>query len=273
MNSRCWINGETATYIAADDRGLQYGDGLFETMSVRAGRITLLDAHLQRLESGCQRLRFAPPPLQTVRQHLNAIAHSQDRAILKLIVTRGRGGRGYRPPVDAQPNWIVTLHDWPTYPGRWWHDGIRLRVCETVLGANPAFAGLKHLNRLEQVMARAEWQDADDIQEGLMLDAGGAVIEGTMTNVFAVGTDGTFITPRLDSCGVAGVMRHYLIERAGRDGVPVQVGRMTLDDIHNAKELFVCNSVIGVWPVRRVDQHEFPVGEMTRTMQGWAEQA
>lgn len=273
MNPRCWINGEPASHIAADDRGLQYGDGLFETMAVRAGRITLLDAHLQRLEAGCQRLRFAPPSLEVLGKQLNAVADSHDRAILKLIVTRGQGGRGYRPPIDARPNGIITLHDWPAYPRQWWDHGIRLRVCETVLGANPKLAGLKHLNRLEQVMARAEWQDADDIQEGLMLDAGGAVIEGTMTNVFAKRADGALITPLLEHCGVAGVMRRYLIDRAEREGIPVHAGRIILQDLRSAHELFVCNSVIGVWPVRRIDQHEFSVGEMTRMMQRWAEQA
>lgn len=270
MNVSCWINGEPGTRIEADDRGLQYGDGVFETLAVKDGRIVLLDFHLQRLMLGCERLRIPPPSPDVIRDELNSAARDRQRAVLKLIVTRGSGGRGYRPPLNVSPNRILSVHDWPAYPETWWEQGINARICATVLGGNRQLAGLKHLNRIEQVLARAEWTDAEGIQEGLMTDAGGAVIEGTMSNVFVRRAEGKWVTPALEMCGVAGVMRRYILERAAAAGVVVDIGRLTISDLQEAAEIFVCNSVIGVWPVRQLDNRSYRVGEMTRKFQQWA---
>jgi 4-amino-4-deoxychorismate lyase len=272
MNGRCWINGEPGTLIAAVDRGLQYGDGVFETMAVRHGRIALLEMHLQRLVEGCERLGIPPPPVASIHGELNAAVSDQERAILKLIVTRGSSGRGYRPAQTVTPTRILALHDWPAYPESWWQDGIRVRICKTILGGNPQLAGVKHLNRLEQVLARAEWSDADSIQEGLMTDADGAVIEGTMSNVFVRLADGTLMTPDLHVCGVAGVMRRYIMERAERMGVPMRVSKLTMPELDQAREVFVCNSVIGVWPVNTIGEWSYPVGEITREIQQWTDE-
>ena len=273
MTVTCWINGEPGTRIEVSDRGLQYGDGVFETLAVRDGRITLLDFHLQRLMEGCRRLLIPSPSPDVIRDELNAAARDQQRAVLKLIVTRGSGGRGYRPPLTVSPNRILTVHDWPAYRETWWEQGINARICTTVLGNNPQLAGIKHLNRLEQILARAEWPDTDDIQEGLMTDAGGSLIEGTMTNVFARLADGKLVTPDLQTCGVAGVMRRHLLEQAERTGIAVHVGGFKPAEVRSATEVFVCNSVIGVWPVRQLDDWSYRVGEMTRKFQQWAGEA
>ncbi|MGH8372729.1 MAG: aminodeoxychorismate lyase [Gammaproteobacteria bacterium] len=272
MNERCWINGEPGTLIAAADRGLQYGDGVFETMAVRHGRIVLLEMHLQRLVEGCERLGIPPPSVASIHGELNAAVPDQERAILKLIVTRGSSGRGYRPAQTVTPTRILALHDWPAYPESWWQNGIHVRICKTILGGNPQLAGVKHLNRLEQVLARAEWSDADSIQEGLMTDADGAVIEGTMTNVFARLADGTVTTPDVSVCGVAGVMRRYIMERAEQMSVPIRVSKLTIQELNEAQEIFVCNSVIGVWPVNTIGEWSYPVGEMTREIQQWTDE-
>jgi len=268
VSLRSWINGIPGTQITVEDRGLQYGDGVFETMAVRTGRIVLLDLHLQRLEDSCRRLSIALPPIDLIRDELHATAHDQQRAVLKLIVTRGTGGRGYRP-VTLPPTRILTLHEWPDYPANWWQDGIRARVCNTTLGSNSALAGIKHLNRLEQVLARAEWHDDDDIQEGLMTDSSGLVIEGTMTNLFVRLADGQWVTPDLHACGVAGVMRRYILERSKLERVTIRSGKLNVSDIQSASEIFVCNSVIGVWPVRQLENWKYKVGEMTRRIQQW----
>lgn len=273
MTCRSWVNGQPAGQIAVDDRGLQYGDGVFETMAVHAGRVRLLELHLQRLTESCRRLKIPPVPIEMLRQELSNAAAGEQQAILKLIVTRGSGGRGYRPPPAPQPNRILTLHPWPAYQARWWQEGIRMRSCATVLSRNPALAGLKHLNRLEQILARAEWAGTDDIQEGLMTDADRVVIEGTMSNVFVRLADGGLVTPALDECGVDGVMRRYVLERAAGAGLSIRTGKFTLEDLANASEMFVCNSVIGVWPVRQLDHLTFKVGEMTRKAQQWAQSA
>lgn len=273
MTVSCWINGEPGTRIEAEDRGLQYGDGVFETLAVKDGRIVLLDFHLQRLMLGCERLRIPPPSPDVISDELNSAARGQQRAVLKLIVTRGSGGRGYRPPQNVHPTRILSRHAWPAYPESWQRDGISLRMCRTLLGGNPQLAGLKHLNRIEQVLARTEWSDADGIQEGLMTDAGGAVIEGTMSNVFLRLADGKWVTPGLEMCGVAGVMRRYILERAAATGVVIETGKLMISDLHAAAEIFVCNSIIGVWPVSQFEDRSYMVGEMTRRVQDWVREA
>lgn len=272
MTANSWLNGEPATQIDVGDRGLQYGDGVFETMAVRAGRIALLDMHLQRLVEGCDRLGIIAPAAALIRDELTVAASGQQHAILKLIVTRGSGGRGYRPASDITPARILTRHPWPMYPQRWWQDGVRVRMCHTVLGSNPQLAGIKHLNRLEQVLARSEWSDADDIQEGFMTAADGSVIEGTMTNVFVRRADETWVTPDLCACGVAGVMRRYILERAEASGLAVRVGTLGLRELQAAVEIFVCNSIIGVWPVVQLDTWRYEIGDTTRRVQQWVEE-
>ncbi|HEV2111654.1 MAG TPA: aminodeoxychorismate lyase [Gammaproteobacteria bacterium] len=271
MNRDCWIDGVPVATLPADDRGLQYGDGLFETFAVKDGRICLLDLHLQRLAEGCGRLGLGMPPQDALRAELQAMAEGAVRAVLKLILTRGSGGRGYRPPAGAVTRRVLSRHPWPDYPEARAQDGVSLKVCDTRLAVQPRLAGMKHLNRLEQVLARAEWNDADGYQEGLMLDTEGRVIEGTMSNVFASPGEGVLLTPDLSRCGVAGVMRRHILEQAAKSGVTTREVQFTLDELLRAREIFLCNSVMGVWPVVRLAGKAFPTGPMTRRTQGWAE--
>ena len=269
MTAECWIDGVPAAMLPAQDRGLQYGDGLFETLAVEDGRIGMLDFHLDRLAMGCERLGFAMPPVALLKSELQAAAVG-DRAVLKLILTRGSGGRGYRPPAEAVPRRILSRHAWPDYPATWSQDGVRARVCDLRLAAQPQLAGIKHLNRLEQVLARAEWEDADGFQEGLMLDPEGRVIEGTMSNVFASPGEGVLLTPDLSRCGVAGVMRRHLLEQAAKAGVTVRVEPFPLATLLRTREIFLCNSILGVWPVTELAGRRYPAGPMTREAQTWA---
>lgn len=270
MNPACWIDGQPAETLPLTDRGLHYGDGLFETLAVRDARIPRLAMHLDRLREGCMRLGIPQPDESQLRHELDAAARGQTRAVLKLMLTRGSGGRGYRPPAEAQTMRVLLRYPWPDYPVAWTEQGIELRICRTRLGLNPGLAGLKHLNRLEQVMARAEWSDG--VQEGLMLDAEGRVIEGTMTNVFGSTGPGRLVTPDLTQAGVAGVMRRHILEQAQQAGIGVEIRSLTLDELLQCREIFVCNSIAGVWPVTRVDTHSYAVGPMAQRARQWAEQ-
>ena len=252
--------------IAPNDRGLAYGDGVFETIAVRDGVPQQLDRHLARLEAGCARLGFAPPQLADELSHRAA---GNARAVLKVIVTRGEGGRGYRPPADPVPTVVITLHAWPAHEPAWGERGVDVRWCDTRLAIQPALAGLKHLNRLEQVLARAEWAGTDRWQEGLMRDMDGRPVEATHANVFIV-TGGELSTPRVDRCGVAGVTRARLIEAAEALAIPCAESDLDGRAVESADEVFLCNSIIGIWPVRAIGDARFGApGPVTRALQDW----
>ncbi|MBA1149204.1 aminodeoxychorismate lyase [Ectothiorhodospiraceae bacterium WFHF3C12] len=242
------VNGRWSETLPASDRGLQYGDGLFETLAVVHGRPALWDAHMARLQAGCRRLGITMPDAGTLSEEAESLARACRAGVLKVVVTRGSGGRGYAPPSDAEPTRLLSLHPYPDYPPSHWRDGVAVRVCRQRLGSQPALAGLKHLNRLEQVMARAEWDDPE-IAEGLMLSQNGEVVEGTMSNLFVV-SGGAAVTPPLEDAGVAGVMRGLVMERLRESGVAVREQRLNLSAVAGADEAFLTNSVIGVWPVR-----------------------
>ena len=243
------INGRRGTRIDSTDRGLQYGDGLFETMALRGGRVRLLTHHLDRLKAGCRRLRIKEPSARLLRREIEKIAVGQDHGVVKLIVTRGVGERGYRPSGDERPTRILSLHALP----RASHDAaaVRVRVCATRLGLNPQLAGLKTLNRLESVLARAEWADAR-IWEGLMRDTEQNIVCGTMTNLF-LRRGSTLVTPVLDRCGVAGVMRRWVLESAAAIKLRAVERRVRWQDLAEAEELFLSNAVVGLRSIRVVE--------------------
>ncbi len=261
------VNGEEGNGIVWQDRGFQYGDGLFETIAVRQGRATRWDRHLRRLTKGCARLGLACPRPALLEQEARRLCSGHGRAVLKIIVTAGVGGRGYRRVPGIETTRVLSIQPWPDYPASFNRGGVKLRLCDTRLGINPVLAGLKHLNRLEQVLARNEW-DAPDIPEGLMQDVEGRIIEGTMSNVFIV-RDEHLLTPELSGCGVEGVMRTCILGSAAPLGLSVAVQDVYPEDLDRADEVFVSNSLIGVWPVREIDAKPYPFGEITRRiMQG-----
>jgi 4-amino-4-deoxychorismate lyase len=268
MTPVCWIDGQRADALPLTDRGLHYGDGLFETLAVKGGRIRRLDMHLDRLRHGCERLGMPMPDDVQLQRELDTAVQEQDKAVLKLMLTRGSGGRGYRPPAETSVTRVLLRYPWPDYPAEWSEQGIELRICHTRLGLNPALAGVKHLNRLEQVMARAEWSEGP--QEGLMLGADGTVIEGTMTNLFASPAEGRLVTPDLALAGVAGVTRRHILESARGEGVSVEVRSLGLDELLESREIFVCNSIAGVWPVQRIGSRTYNIGPFARRAAAWA---
>ena len=261
------INGQPDNRIPVTDRGLQYGDGLFETLAFRDGELEYLEPHLARLMLGCERLNMAFSEIDKLKMELATLcAQTAQDSVIKIMLTRGSGGRGYKAPSEAEPVRIVSSHPMPDHPQSC-QSGISVRLCDHRLGINPALAGIKHLNRLEQVLARSEWED-DTVREGLMLDINNRLVEGTMSNVFLV-HDGQLSTPMLDDCGIAGIMRARIIDLAQQSGIPVHETEMTLDDLNAADEVFLTNSIIQIWPVTNntTSQQQWQYGPLTRRLQ------
>ena len=258
------VNGQAQEHIAVADRGLHYGDGLFETVAVNAGSPRLWERHWRRLSSGCRRLAIEKIDPDTLWHEARTVCSGVDKGVLKVIITRGAGSRGYRPEPAGAPTRIVATYPWPAYPDAHWREGVELRVCTTRMGRNADLAGLKHLNRLEQVLARREWDDPR-IAEGLMLDGDGNVISGTMTNLF-IADAGRLLTPALTACGVEGVMRGVIMDMAAQSGIACDVAPLSLQDLQRAAEMFVCNALIGIWPVRRIERREFAIGPLTLSL-------
>jgi 4-amino-4-deoxychorismate lyase len=265
------IDGQPAANLPVDDRGLAYGDGLFETMRVRAGRVHMLEGHLQRMLHGAGVLRL-PVDAESVRRDVQAFIAAQSDAgrpdfTLKFLLTRGSAGRGYLPLPEAVPRRLLLAYTPAVFQPEHAQSGVVLFECRQRLGINPSLAGVKHLNRLEQVLARSEWSEDPRYAEGLVCDAEGRVVEGTMSNLCLV-TGDTLVTPRLHRCGVAGVMRSFLLARALTLGIAVSERDVPRDELGNADEVFVCNSQFGIWPVREIGKRRWLPGALTRRLQG-----
>jgi 4-amino-4-deoxychorismate lyase len=260
----CWVDGQPADSVSVLERGLHYGDGLFETIAVLNGEARLLGRHLQRLATGCERLGLRAEPAQ-IGAEVRAAAAEMPRAVIKVLLTRGRAlARGYALSGAEIPTRIMLRYPWPAEDPAAAQAGARVRIATLRLGENPALAGVKHLNRLEQVLARREWSDPG-IMDALMFSHSGDLVSGTMTNVFIV-RDATLFTPRLERCGVAGVMRATVLALAAAGGVPVRECALSAQDLAAAEELFLTNALIGIRPVRELEGAALPLGPLTRRL-------
>lgn len=235
--------------IAVEDRGLQYGDGVFETALLVNGHVRFIEQHLHRLALGCERLGIVPPDLALLRSDVQRLSGSAPRAVIKIIVSRGVGPRSYRPSSRSKTTRIVALYPAPAEPTT---PRLALRWCETRLGRNARLAGIKHLNRLEQVLAQAEWRD-DAIVDGLMLDTEGELVSGTASNVFLV-REGILVTPDLRFCGVLGIMRAEVLRTARELGIAVSEEPLRSQDVETASEVFITNAVRGIRSVTELGE-------------------
>jgi 4-amino-4-deoxychorismate lyase len=251
------------------DRGLEFGDGVFETIAVVNGRLRLIEAHLGRLARGCARLGIAAPATDALRAELEAAARAPDTGVVKLIVTRGAGGSGYAARSGATPQRFVYALPARVRPAALARDGVRVRLCDTRLAEQPRLAGIKHLNRLEQVLARAEWSDAG-VAEGLMLDVHGRLVCGTMSNVFLV-KDDALVTPSLERAGVEGVMRAALLAAFRSAGARIAVREVDAAELASASEIFLTNALIGAWPVADCGGRSLAPGPWVRRAQAWVD--
>lgn len=264
MIGRRLVNGVEASAISVDDRGLQYGDGLFETMAAVNGRVRHFDRHLERLLEGCRRLGMPAPDTGVIAAECERALEGMGAGSVKLMLTRGPGPRRYRPPAEpAVTRIVVSSAPRPRNDPR---TGIVVRLCDTPLGLNPVLAGIKHLNRLEQVMACAEWDDPA-IAEGLMSSVDGRIVSATAANVFLV-IDGRLVTPDIRDCGVAGVMRSVVLAAARELALVAEVRDVDAADLEDAGEVFLTNAITGVRPVGEVQGiHRYAApGEVTRLL-------
>lgn len=246
--------------LHVEERGLNYGDGVFETMLLTNGAVALIDGHLERLRIGCERLGIATPSTQSVLGDVKTLTKTSSNGIVKLIVTRGAGGRGYRANAELAPSRITLLYPQPQTTSR----EVDVRWCAMRLARNAQLAGIKHLNRLEQVLAQNEWSDAS-IAEGLMMDTEGEVVSATASNVFVV-IDGVVTTPDLRFSGVRGVMRQHVLRKTSDLGIEVSERSLRKEDILDADEIFLTNAVRGIRPVVALGERRWPVGPITQRL-------
>jgi 4-amino-4-deoxychorismate lyase len=262
------INGQSSELISVLDRGFAYGDGFFETCRVYKNKIHLWDLHLKRLVNTAKRLSITLDVQQLQFWINNLLQQSPllDNAILKIQITRGVGARGYAFAEDLLPSIVLFLSPANVLLSPQWRDGVSVRICDLPLSESPALAGLKHLNRLENILARAEWKD--EYAEGFLFNQQGHLIEGTMSNIFLV-KNNQLMTPELSQSGVAGVMREFIMTESSLS-ISCQQKNILMDELLSADEIFVCNSVIGIWPVIQLHTNpirNFTVGKITRELQ------
>lgn len=265
------VNGVESDAISVRDRGLMYGDGVFRTFTLRGGKPLLWWRQYAKLAADCKALRIACPAAGVFERDLAAIAARFPDCVVKIVVTRGGGERGYAIPAAASPVRVVSASPLPDYPQLHYDRGVRAHLCRIRLASQPALAGIKHLNRLENVLARSEWSDPG-IAEGLLCDADGNVICGTMSNVFLV-RGGELVTPDLARCGVAGVQRELVIELARSNNIPARIASVSIGELLCADELFLVNSVIGVWQITALDRKTWIAGPMTAQIRRWINHA
>jgi 4-amino-4-deoxychorismate lyase len=263
-----WIDGIPGDQLPADDRGLQYGDGLFETLLVRGGRPRFLDAHLARLTLGCERLSISFAVTPAFRAEIATICtmatSGADPCILKIVITRGSAvRRGYAADGGETARRILSL--WPTAPlAEGLRAGVGLLPVPERCADNAALGGIKHLSRLENVLALGKAQRADTF-DALMTGADGNLVSGAMSNVFLVRA-GRVLTPPVDRAGVAGVLRGVVLRECAALGIDAAVQALSLADLQAADEVFITNARIGVVPVRRVGEHQFRMDVITRRL-------
>lgn len=251
------VNGQAIDSINARDRGLAYGDGVFRTLRTEAGQPVWWADHYAKLQADCSTLLLVCPEQATLRDEVCRVAEA-GQGVVKIMVTRGVGTRGYAVPEATATTCVVLASAMPQHAKS--YDDIRARWCELKLARQPRLAGAKHLNRLENVLARAEWVEPD-IFEGLLCDDQGVIVGGVMSNVFWA-KQGELFTPDLSQCGVAGVARMRVLRAAARQGIRAHVDRFTPADLLAADEVMICNSLIGVRRVARLD-------DMTWSPAGW----
>jgi len=254
------VNGVKTEYIHCMDRGLHYGDGVFETIKYFEGRLLFWDEHIKRMCSGARRLNMSSSEVQLFYKDIKSILAelSNRNCIIKLIQTRGLGKRGYKYTNKQMPTRIVIIDedieaDKP--------HAVELRYCKHSISINPSLAGIKHLNRLDNVLARNEWRDEE--QEGLMLDMDENIVEGTMSNVFGI-KNGTLYTPDLSRCGVEGIIRDQVLQIAAFKNIKIQINNIKKSDMVTMDEVFITNSIIGIRPVGKIEHTVYKTQNLTR---------
>ena len=250
-----WINGVAQAALPAGDRSVQFGDGCFTTARVMNGEIQFLDAHLQRLQRATSSLRIEGVNWQALELEMATAAQPEQEGVVKAILTRGQGGRGYSAAGCSAPTRIVSVSGYPAQYHLWRECGVKLALSPVMLSKNPLLAGIKHLNRLEQVMIRMHL-DQTDANEALVVDTAGCLVECCAANLFWRKGNQVF-TPDLSQSGVDGIMRQHLIRviESASPWVIHQVSE-TPETLSDADEILICNALMPILPVAEAcDRH------------------
>jgi 4-amino-4-deoxychorismate lyase len=261
------INGAPGSTINAEDRGLAYGDGVFRTLRMQAGRPVCWERQFAKLQHDCGALRISCPSALVLSSELQQLGKVQPEGVAKIIITRGVSTRGYAPSAQTEATRILSINPPTAYPTDFAKTGVRMHVCKVRLGHQSLLAGIKHLNRLENVLAASEWQD-QDVPEGLLSDISGFVISGTRSNLFML-RGNILYTPYLARCGVAGVQRDRVMDWGKQHGVTCKVADFHMEELVQADEIFLVNSVFGLWPVRELADYRRTQHPMAWKIQEW----
>lgn len=261
------VNGVPGNTINAEDRGLAYGDGVFRTLRMQAGSPVCWQRQFAKLQHDCTALKIPCPSALVLSSELQQLGKSQPEGVAKIIITRGVSTRGYAPTAQSEASRIVSITSAAALPPENAKQGVRVHVCKVRLGHQFLLAGIKHLNRLENVLAASEWQDAD-IAEGVLSDISGFVISGTRSNLFML-RGNILYTPNLSRCGVAGMQRDRVMDWAKQHGVTCKVAEFRLEELVQAEEIFLVNSVFGLWPVRELAGYRRTTHPMSWKIQEW----
>jgi 4-amino-4-deoxychorismate lyase len=266
-----FVNGEPTTVLSIFDRGLSYGDGVFETIYFNNGKASLWSLHLDRLCNGLAKLDIKIESSIIVgykNQLLTQVVAEgfEAQGLLKIIVTRGIGGRGYAPVVSGAPTVILAWFAKPKLSLLNAENGVNASLCDTRLSRNNQLAGIKHLNRLEQVLAAQELQ-AGNSEEGLLFDTENNLIETVSKNIFLIKKD-ILYTPKLTHSGVRGVMREYIINTIAPSlNITLVEQDISACELTDFDQAFVCNSVQGLWPLKSIGNKKLVIGSIIRSIQ------
>ena len=258
------INGKLTNKISVEDRAVQYGDGVFETIAVKRKILEFWKEHYQRLNKGCKVLKIKCPSEVSLKKEINKFIKKskKNKFVLKIIISRGIGGRGYNPPTNSKPTRILGIYNWPNYPKKNFKKGIKIGICKTRISTQPYLSEIKHLNRLEQIIARSEWQ-SKTISESIMLDLNANVIGGTMSNIFGVKKN-IFYTPIIKFSGIEGIMRRIILKLLKKNKEKYIIKKITLKEFLKFDEIFMSNSIFGIWPVIKISKKKFLFGKKTK---------
>lgn len=246
-----WVNGQQQQNVDASDRAIQFGDGCFTTLAVEHGNPILLPAHINRLIQGCDTLFLPHPNWIELEKHIIDIAsYTQMKGVIKVIISRGCGGRGYSSHGFITPTVITSLSSYPTHYSQQQSEGISLGISSVTLGKNPILAGIKHLNRLEQVLIKyhLEKTEFDDV---LVCDNEGYLVEANAANLFWRKGNVLF-TPDLTNSGVNGIMRQSIFQLAHKLNWKIDIVREKPETLYQADEIWLTNSLMPVLPVSRI---------------------
>ncbi len=260
-----WVNGQRRNEVPIHDRSFQYGDGCFTTILTKEGQVQQWSSHKARLQACLDFLHIPEPNWDRVWQGLQSMILPQEKAGLKIHISRGLGGRGYSPTQVSESIVTISAFAFPAHYQAWRDKGLAVGICQQRMGLNPLLAGHKHNNRLEQILLKREMDNAG-WDDGVCLAINGKVIETPAANIYW-GSDGTMFTPCLRHAGGAGVARRQILELAQQQEIPIVIDEFTREALLSAEEVFITNALLEVAPVTQIGQQRLTIGSMTRRFQ------